>query len=541
MKVLSLTQGSPEWLAHRASHFNASDAPAMMGVSPYKTRNQLLRELATGFIPEIDSGTQQRFDDGHRYEALSRPVAEEIIGEDLSPVTGVDGQYSASFDGLTLMEDVAFEHKSINDEIRECVCAGDLPAMYRIQMEHQLMVSGASKCLFMGSKWDAENKLIEEKHFWYEPDLELRTRIVKGWEQFAADLAAYVPPEVLPAATATPISDLPALQVDIVGQVAASNFPQWRTIVTERIASINTDLQTDQDFADADKMVKFLDDGEKRIDLVKTQAQSQAKSIDEVFRALDEIKASMRAKRLELDKLVKARKDSIRVEILQGGKAKLAEHIASLNKRLGKNYMPTIEADFAGVMKSKRTISSLRDAVDTELARAKIDANEIADKIGLNLNTLRDLASEHTFLFADTAAIVLKNTDDLVMLIESRINKHKEDEAKRLDAERARIRVEEEAKATAKAKAEADAQAAADIKAQAAEQQAKAASSAKPAEPLPVATGQTLSLSAFTTGMAPAPRDGALILREQIIARINLMSEGELRRVLDSLDLMEIL
>ena len=49
-------------------------------------------------------------------------------------------------------------------------------------------------------------------------------------------------------------------------------------------------------------MVTFLDDGEKKIDLVKAQAQSQAVEIDEIFRALDDIKATMRAKRLELKK-----------------------------------------------------------------------------------------------------------------------------------------------------------------------------------------------------------------------------------------------
>lgn len=42
MKTLTLQQGSPEWAAHRAMALNASDAPAMMGVSPYKTRSELV-------------------------------------------------------------------------------------------------------------------------------------------------------------------------------------------------------------------------------------------------------------------------------------------------------------------------------------------------------------------------------------------------------------------------------------------------------------------------------------------------------------------
>ena len=84
MKVHDLAQGSQAWLAYRATHFNASDAPAMMGCSPYKTRAQLMRELHTGVPAEVDVGTQMRFNNGHRAEALARPLAEEFVGEELS-------------------------------------------------------------------------------------------------------------------------------------------------------------------------------------------------------------------------------------------------------------------------------------------------------------------------------------------------------------------------------------------------------------------------------------------------------------------------
>ena len=114
MKTHDLIQGTPAWLAYRTSHFNASDAPAMLGCSPYKTRAQLLREMHTGVPAEVDAGTQMRFNNGHRAEALARPLAEEIVGEDLFPVVGSEGSLSASFDGLTLLEDTGFEHKALN-------------------------------------------------------------------------------------------------------------------------------------------------------------------------------------------------------------------------------------------------------------------------------------------------------------------------------------------------------------------------------------------------------------------------------------------
>ena len=185
MQIVNLIQGSPQWHAHRAQHFNASDAPAMMGCSSYKTRSELIKELATGLGQEVDAATQRRFDDGHRFEALARPLAEEVIGEDLSPCVGTSGKYSASFDGITFMHDVAFEHKTLNDTLREAMfdgCCGDaLPLQYQVQMEHQAMVADSiEKVLFMASKWDGD-QLVEERHCWYYPNLELRAKIIAGW------------------------------------------------------------------------------------------------------------------------------------------------------------------------------------------------------------------------------------------------------------------------------------------------------------------------------------------------------------------------
>jgi hypothetical protein len=136
---------------------------------------------------------------------------------------------------------------------------------------------------------------------------------------------------------------------------------------------------------------------------------------------------------------------------MQAGANAFANHIGGLNKRLGM-AMPPVAADFSGVMKGKKTVSSLRDAVDTELARAKIAANEVADKIQINLAILD--AASHAFLFSDRAALVMKESEDLRLVVKVRIADHEAAEEKRIEAEREKIRVEEEAKATAKAKAE---------------------------------------------------------------------------------------
>lgn len=529
MKSHNLTQNTPAWHAHRAKHFNASDAPAMLGVSPYKTRSQLLHEASTGFMPEIDASTQRRFDEGHRFEALARPRAEELIGEDLYPVTGSKGRLSASFDGLTLSEEVIWEHKTLNQEISACKNAYDLPEMYRVQMEQQLYVSGANRCLFMATKWDGNDQLTDKFSVWYEPNLTLRARIMAGWEQFEIDLTAYKPAVEMPATVVADIEDLPALTVELVGQVTKSNLISFKATVMARIKAIDENLQTDEDFYRAEKLVKFLDDGEKRLELVKSQALSQTVSIDELLRTMDQLKAEMRAKRLTLDKLVKMRKESIRIDILSEAKRAFAEHSEGLNKRLGKRYMPTITTDFAGVMKGKKTVSSLNDAVATELARAKIEANAVADAIQMNLLNLRALGEGFMFLFADAAQLVLKSNDDFILLIERRIADHKAEECERR-------RIEEKLKAASKQRLqeaeEKERQRAIAVKAE--------SPATVPAEVVvtvnnPVPVDLPVPVFAHEIAATNAPVEHlATILYTQIINMLNVMSEAQLGRALEA-------
>lgn len=456
MQIHDLTQGSAEWLAYRATHFNASDAPAMMGVSPYKTRSQLLHEMHTGLTAEVDAGTQARFDDGHRFEALARPRAEQLVGEDLYPVVASLGKLSASFDGLTMAEDTVFEHKTLNADIAAAASAADLGEHLRIQMEQQLHVSGASRCLFLATKWDGD-QLVDERHFWYEPNLLLRAAVLDGWKQFEADLLAYVPAAAsAPKSTASAIMEFPVLHVQTRGEVVKSNLPQFKEHADRFIAAIKTTLETDQDFADAEETVKFCDRAEKSLEQTKASAIAQTASIDDLMRTIDHIQAQLRTKRLTLEKLVKSEKEARKEKILAEGKAKYAEHLAALDAEVAPVRLNLAVPDFAGAMKGKRTIASLADAVDTTLATAKIAANAAAADLRAKKAWYAGAAAEYLFLFDDLAALVVKSMDDFKLVVETRIANHKQVEQEKADRlaeeSRARIQREEQAKAEATAR-----------------------------------------------------------------------------------------
>ncbi|WP_439868869.1 YqaJ viral recombinase family protein [Pseudomonas syringae] len=452
MKTHKVTQGSAEWHALRANYRTASEAPVMMGASKQMKRTELLHAKKTGLDRDISWWVQKYlFDKGHEAEALARPILEGRIGEDLFPVVGTEGDLLASLDGCTMMGEIVFEHKMWNEQLAVDVRAGDLDAHYYWQLEQQLLVSGAEKVIFVCSDGTEDNFVSME----YFPVKGRAAKLVAGWKQFEVDLEAYEPTEAVVEAVGKTPDALPALRIEVTGMVTASNLEQFKAHSLAVFSAINTDLQTDQHFADAEKTVKWCGEVEERLEAAKQHALSQTETIDALFRTIDEISEQARRKRLELDKLVKARKVAIREEIVLKAKAALRDHLDKINTSFGgKVRLPEIPADFAGAIKGKKNIASLRDAADSELARAKIEASQIGDGIRANLDSLRSLAVDHPFLFNDAQQIVLKNNDDLVALIKVRINEHKQaEEAKELE-QRERIRAEETAKLAAAAEAE---------------------------------------------------------------------------------------
>jgi predicted phage-related endonuclease len=445
--IHDLIQGSPEWAAFRLEHRGASEAAAMLGLSPLVKRTELLHMKATATAQEFSEWVQKYIlDYGHEVEALARPLVEDLIGEDLYSVTCSDGLLSASCDGLTMAEDVAFEHKQWNEALATAIRAGQLPDEYVPQPQQIMMVTGCSSVVFVCSDGTPNNFV----YLVVTPDPAWQERIRAGWAQFEKDLAEYQYVEVLPPAVPAAVQDLPALSIRVDGQLTLNhNLVVFGERLNSFIAEIDTNPSDDQAFADAEQAIKVMERAETALGAAEASALGQVSAVDDMVRTVASYKELARKTRLMLEKVVKARKETIRVEIHQAAKDKAVAHIADLNKRLGRPYMPAVAVDFAGAMKGKKTVTSLRDAVDTELARFKIEANAVADRIQINLGLLRELAVNHAFLFADTSSIVLKAAEDLTALIKLRIAEHEQAEAAKAEALRARIAEEERVKAEA--------------------------------------------------------------------------------------------
>jgi len=442
MKHLNLIQGSQAWLDHRATSFNASEAAAMLGLSNYQTRQDLLRQKATGLCPEINAATQALFDKGHQAEAMFRFFAEEIIGEDLYPVVGMielgGMRISCSFDGLTMDETVAFEHKLWNEKLAAFIKQNnDVPETHWPQLEQALLVSDAEKVLFVTS--DGTDSCYESLMYRSKP--ERRARLIAGWKQFAIDLANYQHSEPVREAVAEPIAGLPALFIQAEGRVISSNLEPFKSAVTAMIDGIKTELVTDQDFADADAMAKHLKDGENRLEQAKSAALAQTASLDELFRAVDDMAELMRQKRLTLEKLVKSEKESRKAVLVMAAKDALFAYEGELNTTIASNYMSHAAHPFADAIKGKKSLQSMNDALDAALANAKIDAMQIAVRIQKMIDAVNKAEAFH--LFPDFRTIARTPID--AEPFSSMIAQRKQAEASRLAEAAARAAVQAKA------------------------------------------------------------------------------------------------
>jgi len=433
-----------------------------MGDSNYQTRNELLYQMSTGISKEIDAMTQARFDNGHETEALSRVIAEDIIGEELSPVSASDdaGYLTANFDGVTFPYQIGYEHKAWNKKLAASVSAGIVPNSHAWQLDQQILVGRLDYVLFVVSDGTRANfESIE-----YRTTKERTDQLMAAWRQYDIDLANYEHVAEVAAPVAEAIMGLPAVSIQATGMITASNLPEFKKAAETFIANIKTELVTDDDFANAEANVKFCKAAEDDLEGQKKNILAQTTTIDEVMKTIDYIKAQLAGKRLMLDKLVKSEKESRKVSIVQSARMLFNDHVLALETEVKPVRLEILMPIFADAIKGKSKLSAIQDAVDTMLANAKIAADSFAKDIRAKLAWCKENAAGHSALFPDLQNLMSKPLEDFALTITSRIEKQKADEAARLEVERARIQAEEEAKARAKVEAEAKTKLDAEIK-----------------------------------------------------------------------------
>jgi putative phage-type endonuclease len=166
MKIIDVAQRTPEWFQWRAQGITASEAPIILGRSPYKTPWRLWAER-TGLARPPDLSRNPNVQRGNRLEDSARRWFEQTYDTLLLPLCGESDQepvLRASFDGINHAgEPVELKVPSARI-FREVQAHGRAAGAYRLyepQVQHQLYVAGADKG-WLAFYLDENNQVVFE-------------------------------------------------------------------------------------------------------------------------------------------------------------------------------------------------------------------------------------------------------------------------------------------------------------------------------------------------------------------------------------------
>ena len=179
-QTLNLEQGSQKWLDARKNHFCASEAPAVMSVNPYFPRNPT--ELAKQKLGYVNTFVSQAMKEGHRLEPIIRQQVEDQTEIGFMPAVMVKDKYLASLDGINFDGDTILEIKApqSNNATVKWAMEGRVILPHQYQIQHQLMVSGADKCIY-AVRNPEDGQIITCDVF---PDQILQKKLKQAWADF---------------------------------------------------------------------------------------------------------------------------------------------------------------------------------------------------------------------------------------------------------------------------------------------------------------------------------------------------------------------
>jgi putative phage-type endonuclease len=165
MKIVALDQRTPEWHAWRSGIIGGSDAPVIMGVSPWTTIHKLW-ELKMGLRePSPDNPAMAR---GRMMESEALDAWMGFTGETAIPMCVQHetlGFVGASLDGATFDGALLLEIKCPGEKDHAAACeTGQVPVKYWPQNQHQLACVPEAELLHYWSyrpRYHEPKKLIE--------------------------------------------------------------------------------------------------------------------------------------------------------------------------------------------------------------------------------------------------------------------------------------------------------------------------------------------------------------------------------------------
>jgi len=230
--------------------------------------------------------------------------------------------------------------------------------------------------------------------------------------------------------------ELTPFTLEIVGEVKLNNLSEIMPMIREGLATINRQPTTDEEFGQAELDVKKIKGAEDALKAAKDKAISDAASIQDFFKSIDDASKELAAARLELEKVIALKKEEVKTSIVDDALATF--DIDSMDAR--RSFAKPLQE----VMKGKRTLDSMRTA-------CRVYAATQQAMIAKNRKAIETFEKAHgPDMTLDRRELELKSGEYVEGELRRRFEAKKaHDERKRLEAEAA-----EQKAAAAKAQAE---------------------------------------------------------------------------------------
>lgn len=231
--------------------------------------------------------------------------------------------------------------------------------------------------------------------------------------------------------------------VRIDGDIIESNFDEVADQLIANVKGLNMTPRTDEEFAEAETMVKNLRAGEKAIDAAKKKAMENTADIRKLFEAMDRVKNEVRSTRLALAKAIKEEKAS-RLERV------IAEQVVAVQSFINETrekFKPHLQSAFTvdedairAATKNKKKLTTAKAAAEKAAIEQMNRVKKLAQVYGANLDYIKSIDNEFKQLFVlDLNKILQTENHNLFRdLVANRIAAYQ--------AEQARIRAQIEEK-----------------------------------------------------------------------------------------------
>jgi len=188
MKKAPVKQNTPEWLEFRKDKIGSSDAPIIMGSSPWATPYQLW-EYKVGLRGETEKNEAMKRGNALEPQARAEFIKQSGIYVEPEARINLDRHWQiASLDGYNEERSIAVEIKVPGQKDHEEALSGKIPEKYIPQLQHIMAVCSLN-FVFYFSYNETSSKIIT-----LERDEAFIQKLIKAEEEFYQCMVHFEPP-----------------------------------------------------------------------------------------------------------------------------------------------------------------------------------------------------------------------------------------------------------------------------------------------------------------------------------------------------------